>query len=165
MTSKPISTQNPESSSILVSSRKVRTFTPSQIYGEAGLIYIRHPGRVEDKPGGQKKIGGSRPAYSRITKQLPYGPDAGSCYSLLMGREFRPGRWAILLDFDNKSDEHARSGLELVERLNMRQHGAPCQSTPREAPTLSFTWTQSRGSTLGPPAPPSPTKVRHTTWT
>ena len=130
MTSKPISTQNAESSSVLVSSRKVRTFTPSQIYGEAGLIYIRFPGRVEDKPGGQKKIGGSRPAFSRITKQLPYGPGAGSCYSLLMGREFRPGRWAILLDFDNKSDEHARSGLELVERLNMRQHGAPCQSTP-----------------------------------
>ena len=31
-----------------------------------------------------------------------------------MGREFKPGRWSILLDFDNKADEVSHSGLDLI---------------------------------------------------
>ncbi len=47
-----------------------------------------------------------------------------------MGREFRPGRWPILLDFDNKADEASHSGLDLVKKLNMDQCNAPKQKTP-----------------------------------
>ena len=47
-----------------------------------------------------------------------------------MGREFRPGRWSIQLDFDNKADEAAHSGLDLVKNLNMGQYDAPKQKIP-----------------------------------
>jgi hypothetical protein len=42
--------------------------SPDQIYGEAGLIYIRYHAQIETKSNGQKKIGGSQPVFSRITK-------------------------------------------------------------------------------------------------
>ena len=99
--------------------------SPAQIYGDAGLIYIRYYAQIEAKPNGQKNIGGSRPALSNITKQPTYSSSAGGYYSLLMGREFRPGRWSILLDFDNEADEASQSGLDLVKKVNMDQYGAP----------------------------------------
>ena len=43
-------------------------FSPAKIYGDAGLIYIIYHAQIETKPSGQKKIGGSRPAFSKITK-------------------------------------------------------------------------------------------------
>ena len=107
-----------------------KTITPARIYGEAGLIYIRYHATIETKPNGQKKVGGSRPAFSKITKQIAYNQNSGKYYSLLMGREFKPGRWAVLLDFDNKVEGESRNGLELVEKLNMNQYQAPCQTTP-----------------------------------
>ena len=64
-----------------------KTNTPKFTYGEAGLIYIRYNATIENKPNGQKKIGGSRPPYSKIQKQIDYKPGSGSYYSLLMGRE------------------------------------------------------------------------------
>ena len=74
--------------------------SPAQIYGDANLIYIRYNAQIETKSNGHNKIGGSRPAFSKITKQIDYGSKSGDYYSLLMGREFKPGRWSILLDFD-----------------------------------------------------------------
>ena len=47
-----------------------------------------------------------------------------------MGREFKPGRWSVLLDFDNKAGEASHSGLDLVKKLNMDQYDAPKQKTP-----------------------------------
>ncbi|MFM7985295.1 MAG: hypothetical protein ACKPKO_38850, partial [Candidatus Fonsibacter sp.] len=47
-----------------------------------------------------------------------------------MGREFKPGRWSVLLDFDNKADDASRSGIDLINKLNMDQYGAPKQKTP-----------------------------------
>jgi hypothetical protein len=44
--------------------------SPDQIYGDAGLIYIRYHAQIETKPSGQKKIGGSRPAFSKIKEQI-----------------------------------------------------------------------------------------------
>ena len=94
--------------------------TPSQIYGDAGLIYIRYHAQIESKPNGQKKISGSRPPFKGSEKQIKYKSGSGKCYSLFMGREFQQGRWSILLDFDNKADEESQSGLELVDKL---KHG------------------------------------------
>ena len=106
-------------------------YTPAQIYGDSGLIYIRYSASIETKPNGQNNIGGSRPAFSIITKQAAYTSSSAGKYSrLLMGREFRPGRWSILLDFDNKADEACQSGLDLINKLNMDQYDAPKQSTP-----------------------------------
>ena len=107
-----------------------RTITPAKLYGEAGLIYIRYHAKIENKPNGQKKVGGTRPAFSKITKQIQYEQDAGQYYSLLMGREFKPGRWAILSNFDNTVEGDSRNGLELISKLNMDQYEAPCQTTP-----------------------------------
>ena len=106
--------------------------SPDQIYGEAGLIYIRYHAKIETNPNGDKKIGGSRPAFSNIKEQIDYASGSGDYYSLLMGREFNPGRWSILLDFDNKAEETSQSGLELVKKLNMDQYDAPKQKTPSE---------------------------------
>ncbi|MFM7857366.1 MAG: hypothetical protein ACKO96_36970, partial [Flammeovirgaceae bacterium] len=61
-------------------------------------IFIRYHAQIESKPNGQKKIGGSPPAFSRITEQINYGSNSGDYYSLIVG----PGRWSILLDFDTK---------------------------------------------------------------
>ena len=61
-----------------------------------------------------------------------------------MGREFKPGRWSILLDFDNKDDETSHSGFELVEKLNMDQYDAPKQKTPSGGPPTSSTSTPSK---------------------
>ncbi|MFM7989973.1 MAG: hypothetical protein ACKPKO_62730, partial [Candidatus Fonsibacter sp.] len=71
------------------------------------------------------KIGGSRPPFKDIQEQAKYGPGSGDYYSLLMGREFKPGRWSILLDFDNEADDATSSGLDLVDKLNMDQYDAP----------------------------------------
>ena len=83
--------------------------SPAQIYGDPGLIYIRYHAQIETRPNGHKKIGGSRPAFSKITKQIDYGSKSGDYYSLLMGREFKPGRWSILLDFDKNPTTHPRA--------------------------------------------------------
>ncbi len=104
--------------------------SPAQIYGDACLIYIRYHAHIETKPNGYNNIGGSRPQFSRITEQEKYGDNSGDYYSLLMGREFKPGRWSILLDFDNKADYAAQSGLALDKKLNMDQYDAPTQNTP-----------------------------------
>ena len=47
-----------------------------------------------------------------------------------MGRECQPGRFVILLDFDNKGDEDSKNGLELIKLLKIQNMGAPEQSTP-----------------------------------
>ena len=94
-------------------------FTAAKIYADAGLIYIRYHAQIETKPNGQNHIGGSRPAFSNITKQIEYKRGSGKYYSLLMGREFKLGRWSILLDFDNKADDASQSGLVLDNKLNM----------------------------------------------
>ncbi|MFM7984357.1 MAG: hypothetical protein ACKPKO_34035 [Candidatus Fonsibacter sp.] len=48
----------------------------------------------------------------------------------MMGREFKPGRWSILLDLDKKADDATRSGTDLAVKLNMDQYDAPKQKTP-----------------------------------
>ena len=85
---------------------------------------------IENKPNGQKKIGGTRPAFSKIAKQPEYKAGAGKYYSLLMGREFQLGKFVVLLDFDNKVKGETRNGFELAETLNLDRHKAPEQKTP-----------------------------------
>ncbi len=102
---------------------------PAQIYSEAGLAYIRYPATIDTKANGQKKINGKRPAYTKIENQPRYTQWSGDYYSLLMGREFQPGRFAILLDFDNKAEGDLNSGFDLVKKLNMNQYNAPKQLT------------------------------------
>ena len=104
--------------------------SPAKIYDNAGLLYIRYHAQIETKPNGQKKIAGTRPAFSKIKEQISYSSKSGDYYSLLMGREFKPGRWSILLDFDNKDDETSQSGLVIAKKLNMDQYDAPKQKTP-----------------------------------
>ena len=72
--------------------------SPAQIYGDAGLIYIRYHAQIATKSNGQQNICGSLPKFITIMKQETYSSSAGDYYSLLMGREFQPGRWSILLD-------------------------------------------------------------------
>ena len=107
-----------------------RVTTVSRVYQEAGLIYIRYHADIEAKSNGQKKIGGSRPCFSKIEKQIKYGTGDGRYYSLLMGREFQPGKFVVLLDFDNKAEGETRNGMELAETLNLDRFDAPKQKTP-----------------------------------
>ena len=102
----------------------------SEIYNESGIMYIRFDADIDSKPNGQKKIGGKRNsvAFSKLEKQPEN--QKGKYYSLLMGREYKPGKFAVLLDFDNKADETNKSGLELMAKLNMDQYKAPKQMTP-----------------------------------
>ena len=81
---------------------ETRRMTISQIYKESGIMYIRYDGEIETKSNGQKKIGGSRPAFSKWRSRENI--QSGRFYSLLMGREFKPNQYAIWLDFDNKEE-------------------------------------------------------------
>ena len=105
--------------------------TYQQVYGEAGLIYIRAPAKVDTRTNGQKKIKANPfPNHALITKQPTYNKNSGDYYALLMGREFLPGRFVLLLDFDNKEEEGSKNGMELISKLKMDSYGAPCQKTP-----------------------------------
>ena len=91
--------------------------TYGKLYREAGLMYIRYDASIESKPNGQKKIGHGRgPSYSKLEKQPTYKNGDGRYYSLLMGRELKPGRFVLLLDFDNKEDDTSNNGLELLKK-------------------------------------------------
>ena len=93
--------------------------------------YIRYEAEIETKPNRQKKIKGQfHFSFSKLENQPSYSKGDGKYYSLLMGREFKPGRFVILLDFGNKQDESSKNGLELLETLKMNERGAPKQSTP-----------------------------------
>jgi hypothetical protein len=109
---------------------KTKTLTYSQLYKQSGVMYIRYHATIESKPNGQMKVGGSRPAFSKIMEQPDYNKDSGKYYSLLMGREYKPGRFSILLDFDNKVEGESMNGLDLAEMLDMDQYFAPKQHTP-----------------------------------
>ncbi len=105
--------------------------THANLYGDAGLIYIRAPAKVDTRTNGQKKIKANPfPNHALITKQPAYNKNSGDYYALLMGREFLPGRFVLLLDFDNKEEEGSKNGMELISKLKMDSYGAPCQKTP-----------------------------------
>ena len=110
------------------------------IYGDAGLIYLRAPAKYEPKDNGKKiKIGGNPfPKHIGLTKQPKYGPNAGEYYTLKMGTEFKPGRWAVLLDFDNKIGGTVKNGMDLVKTLNMDQYEAPRQKHSIKRLSLHF---------------------------
>ncbi|MFM7989046.1 MAG: hypothetical protein ACKPKO_58010 [Candidatus Fonsibacter sp.] len=55
--------------------------SPSQIYGDAGLIYVRYHAQIESKPNGQNNIVGSPPAFSNITKHIDYTSQSGAASS------------------------------------------------------------------------------------
>ena len=77
--------------------------SPAELYEQEHLMHIRFSAPTVEKANGQKKIGaGNRPAFQDLTEQPKYERGSGKYYSLLMGREYKPGRFVILLDFDNK---------------------------------------------------------------
>ena len=80
------------------------------LYRKAGLIYLQAPAIIETKKDGiTKKIKPNPfPKHGGITEQPKYGPNAGDYYTLKMGTEFKPGRWAVLLDFDNKTEGNVK---------------------------------------------------------
>ena len=45
-----------------------RQMTISQTHKESGVLYIRYNAEIEEKANGQKKIGGTRPAFSKRGK-------------------------------------------------------------------------------------------------
>ena len=103
----------------------------SQLYAEAGLIYIRAPSKIETRANGQKKIKANPfPIHAQIKEQPTYNKESGNYYALLMGREFLPGRFVLLLYFDNKEEEGSENGMKLLDKLKMDSRSAPCQKTP-----------------------------------
>ena len=106
------------------------TMTYDEIYRASSILHLRFNAKTEEKQNGQKKIAGKCPWFSKLVEQPVYSSEDGRYYSLLMGREFKPGRFAILLDFDNKVEGDIRNGLELAETLKMDSYNAPKQTTP-----------------------------------
>ena len=47
-----------------------------------------------------------------------------------MGREFKPDQNAMLLDFDKRVEGDTKSGLDLVDELDMDKYFAPKQLSP-----------------------------------
>ena len=96
--------------------RQMKAHSLADVYGKSNLIYIRAPALVEARANGQQKIKANPYPKDRrlITEQPKYGPGSGRYYALLMGREIRPGRFVILLDFDNK-DEGSVNGMGSLE--------------------------------------------------
>ena len=104
--------------------------TISQIYNKSGLMYIRYDGKIEDRGYGQKQIAGRRQTYTMMNQQLENKPGGCKFYSLLMGREFKPDQYAILLDFENKVEGDTKNGQIQLAKLILDQHDAPKQHTP-----------------------------------
>ena len=81
-------------------------------------MYIRYDGKIEDRENGQRKMRVLGPRIvrwiSKLNKRL-----VAVGFSLLMGREFDPDQYAILLDFDCKLEGDTHSGLGFVEKLDM----------------------------------------------
>ena len=50
--------------------------------------------------------------------------------SLLTGAEYKPGKFAVLLDFDNRVEGDTMNGLDLVKLLNLKQCKVPKQNAP-----------------------------------
>ena len=46
--------------------------THSEIYKQANILFIRFNAPIEEKSNGHKKIGGTRPAFSKIAEQIAY---------------------------------------------------------------------------------------------
>jgi hypothetical protein len=109
---------------------KPQPTTIDEAYQANNLMYIRFDGKIIKKPGGKKKIDGRRPPYSQLTEQKKYGKYAGRYYSLLMGREYQPGKYLMLLDIDNKTEGETLNGLQFMKLLNLDQYQAPKQSPP-----------------------------------
>ena len=113
--------------------------TAAQLYADAGLIYIRAPSKVETRANGQQKIKANPfPNHAAIKEQPKYNKDSGDYHALLMGREFLPGRFVLLLYLDNKDDEGSENGMKLFEKLKMDSRGAPCQKTPSKGKHYLF---------------------------
>jgi len=104
--------------------------TIDKTYQANELLYIRCRADIEVQESGKCKIGGNRPAFSKILKQPMYNCTSGPYYSLLTGREYQKDRFLILIDVDAKEEGETRNGLELMELLNFDQYGAPKQATP-----------------------------------
>ena len=117
---------------------QAQTQNHSTLYNGAGLIHVKALSKVETPTNGQHKMKANPfPNHALIKEQPKYGPNSGDYYALLMGREFLPGRFVLLLDFDNK-DDGAVNGMQLIEKLNVDQYGAPCQKSPLGWKTLPF---------------------------
>ena len=79
----------------------------------------------------ESSITGSRLEFSQISEHTRYGKGSGQYYSLLIGRAYQPHKYAILLEYDNKSEGDTQSGLDFVNELNIDQYNAPKQFTLR----------------------------------
>ena len=101
------------------------------LYIKNNLIYINYPATIIEKENGIKKIKGSYPQFSKITKQINYPNNYYNYFSLLMGREYKDG-YLILIDADNKSDKNTKNGLEFINLLSnvFNITKVPCQETP-----------------------------------
>ena len=57
--------------------------THANLYGDAGLIYIRAPAKVETKANGQQKIKANPfPNHALIKQQPTYNKNSGDYYAL-----------------------------------------------------------------------------------
>lgn len=121
----------------------------TKIYKQNNLIYIQYDAPIIENTSGQKKIGGGdkRPSYKYMTTQQKY--DKGSYYSLLMDREFQPGKYTILVDLDNKNDEKGESGLKLIDMFNLDKYNAPKQQTPSKGLHYLFYVNEEQRQQLG----------------
>ncbi|MFM7989828.1 MAG: hypothetical protein ACKPKO_61990, partial [Candidatus Fonsibacter sp.] len=102
----------------------------SEICKDLRNMYIRYDGIIEERQTGQKKIGGARPAFSKMTVQVVYGNGSGKIYSILMGREFKPNQYAVLFEFDSKDEDDVKNGVKLAMKLQNDPYDAPEQYTP-----------------------------------
>ena len=59
-----------------------------------------------------QKIGRSQPAFSKINLQVECGKGNGF-FNILMGREFEPDVYAVLLDLGNKNKFNVKNSLRV----------------------------------------------------
>ena len=111
--------------------------TAADLCEQEHLMHIRFNAPTVEQANGQKKVGAwNQPAFKDLTEQPTYERGSGNFYSLLMGRWYKPGRFVILLDFDNKVEGDSQGGMDLVEQLDMDQYNAPKQTTRSGGLTL-----------------------------
>ena len=107
----------------------------TELYKKSNLIYIQYDAKIVQRDYGAKKIEAIKyPSYSKITTQ----PDENykKYYSLLMGREYEPNKFLILLDLDAKETQESetepatQNGLKFIQLFNLDSYRTPAQNTP-----------------------------------
>ena len=107
---------------------------------------MRYDGEVKTQPNGQQQITRNRPKLSQIHEHIEYGKGIGQCYSLCMGRAYKPHKYAILLDLGNKVKCDAKSGVRFGRWTHLWTSMMHLNNSPPQVAYMSILYVHKNGA-------------------